>query len=323
MKHVITILFLSLSINLISGEEKVTPPATTNEILDYDSATTLGIIRNKELIELSGVVSGGANKNILWVHNDRNNLPRLYALNIKGDTVGTYSLETFNDSGTMSGDWEDIARMPGIEKGGFDLYIGDIGNNPMARKEHKILVVSEPLVDPKKSSQTIKTEFKTIRFRFPEDYVCNSECLLIHPVSREIFIISKVVKKGDEKVDCNVVWSLPAVKDYGKVYTARLVTDSIPAIEKNKGRVTGGDISSNGQYLILRTYDVTAYLWKLKKRQPLREVLSSDPKRISLAKGKGGEAICFAFDNSKLFTVYDGKKENRPLHVYRKKQEDY
>ena len=92
-------------------------PTTTTTALDYDSATTSGIIRNKELIELSGVVSGGVNKDILWVHNDRGNLPRLYALNKKGETVGTYSLDTFNDSGTMAGDWEDIARMPSTKKG--------------------------------------------------------------------------------------------------------------------------------------------------------------------------------------------------------------
>jgi hypothetical protein len=317
MKHVVIVLLLSLGMIKASAEEKINPLSSTNTALDYDSATTLGIIRNKELIELSGVVAGGANRDILWVHNDRGNLPRLYALNMKGETVGTYCLDAFNDSGTMSGDWEDIGRMPGLEKGKFELYVGDIGNNAMAQKEHRILVVSEPIVDTNESSQVTKTEFKTIRFRYPEDYICNSECLLINPVTREIFIISKSVNKGNQKVAGNHAWSIPAVKDYSKIHTAKLEMDSIPAIKKDK--VTGGDISSDGQFLILRTNKETAYLWQLKEDQALKMALSRSPKQISLAKEKGGEAICFALDHSKLFTVYDGKKEARPLHTYLKK----
>lgn len=293
--------------------------AQTNAILDYGPATKAGIIRNKELIELSGVVSGGVNKGILWVHNDRGNLPRLFALNEKGETVATYSLNTFHseEPDEMAGDWEDIARAAGKKEGSFDIYIGDIGNNPMEKREHRILVVSEPVVDSRNSSRIIDTEFKTIRFQFPENYVCNSECLLIHPVSMGIIIVSKTVEKGGEEIEGNFVWSLPVVKDFGKVYTAELVMNSIPATGGKN--VTGGDISSDGEFLILRTKSEAAYLWRLGKYQTLKQTLLKDPKRITLADESGGEAICFALDKSKLFTVYDGKKKNRPLHVYRKK----
>ena len=317
MKSLLTLLSLTLCLTQVSGGEKATSSATTTG--EYGSAETLGIIKNKELIELSGVVVGGLNKDILWVHNDRHNLPRLFALNLKGETAATYDLNTLNEEGTMAGDWEDIARLPGAKKGSFNLYIGDIGNNPMKKKIHQILVVAEPKVDPKKSSQVIDIKFKTIKFQFPDDYVCNSECLLIHPVTKTFYIVSKKVKKGNKIVKAIKVWSLPTVTDYEKVHTVQLVMDSIPIIEKNNEKITGGDISADGQFLILRSKERDAYLWKLKEKQPLSKILSEAPARITLAKGRGGEAVCFSLDNSKLFTVYDGKKPNRPLHTYLKK----
>ncbi|MFT5128142.1 MAG: hypothetical protein ACI8W8_001751 [Rhodothermales bacterium] len=130
------------------------------------------------------------NPGIIWVHNDRNNAPRLYALNQQGKTVGTYVLDAFGPDGTMAGDWEDMARVPKSD-GTFDLYIGDIGNNAMATKEHEILVVSEPKVDAAESAEILGLPFKRIRFRYPDGYACNSECLMVNPLSKEIVIISK------------------------------------------------------------------------------------------------------------------------------------
>ena len=282
---------------------------------DFHPATTLGIVRNPELIELSGVVTGGINPDVLWVHNDQNNLPRLYALNLKGETVATYILDAFNEEGTMAGDWEDIARLP-HPKGHHDLYIADFGNNAMVKKEHRLLIIEEPGINSAKSSEVGEIEFRAIYFQYPRDYVCNSECLLVHPVSGEVFIVSKSVKEGGKQRPNSAVWSLPDLTKEDSIYTATLVAESIPAITD---RVTGGDISPDGKHLIIRTNTPKAYLWEWKDGESLKEVLKSSPKEIPLADEKGGEAICFSEGGSKLFSVYDGKKKNRPLHIYHKK----
>ena len=74
----------------------------------------------------------------------------------------------------------------------------------------------------------------TIRFQFPDDTACNSECLLVHPVTGQIFIITKSVKKGEVTQAINRVWSLPAVTDYDTIHTAKLELTAIPAITKDK-----------------------------------------------------------------------------------------
>ncbi|MDF1852826.1 MAG: hypothetical protein P1U85_18460 [Verrucomicrobiales bacterium] len=284
---------------------------------DFQPAVTLGIVENPELIELSGVVEGGVNRDVLWVHNDRHNLPRLYALNLKGETIATGLLDAFNEEGTMEGDWEDLAKLPGKRKGSYDLYLADFGNNPMKKREHRLLVVEEPQLDSQKSSQQVEVDYREIRFEYPGDFICNSECLLAHPISGELWIVSKAVKEGKKSRPGSAVWSLSNLEAGESVHTATLVMESIPAVE---GVVTGGDISPDGRRVIIRTTASTAYLWELREGKTLKETFLSAPTEVELADEKGGEAICFSKDGSKLYTVYDGKKPNRPLHVYEKNQ---
>ena len=115
MKHIVIVLFLSLGIGNAFAEDTIKSLAPSKTTLDYDSAISLGIIRNKELLELSGIVSGGVNKDILWVQTDRNNLPTLYVLNMRGETVGAYCLVTFRRSGVAQ-----ASRLDGPSKILFD-----------------------------------------------------------------------------------------------------------------------------------------------------------------------------------------------------------
>ena len=122
-----------------------------------------------------------------------------------------------------------------------------------------------------------------------------------------------------------MVWKLPAITDYDQVYTAELLMESIPVMAQLKdnneeSRVTGGDISSDGKHLILRTYATTCFLWEIPQGQSIKEVLSSQPSEVTLSNERGGgESIGFSLDKSHLYTVYDGKKTGRPVHTYQRK----
>ena len=133
------------------------------------------------------------------------------------------------------------------------------------------------------------------------------------------------MKKTAGKEPCNLVWKLPAITDYSQVYTAELLMESIPVIAQFKGNhkkscVTGGDISADAKYLILRTYDPVCFLWKIPQGKTIKETLMTKPSEVTLAAERGGgESVCFSFDKSRLFTVYDGKKTGRAVHTYKRK----
>ena len=152
----------------------------------YSAAIKTGNIKCNELIESSGMGFSTEDSNVIWAHNDRDNKPKIFAINLDGSLVTSVVLDTSDENGFMSGDWEDMAV---INK---TLYIADVGDNPLNRKEHKILLLKEPKLSIKSNSIV---EFKTYKFKFPKGYVSNNEAIAIDPISKKILVFSKKVKK--------------------------------------------------------------------------------------------------------------------------------
>ena len=213
----------------------------------------------------------------------------------------------------MNGDWEDMAILK--EKTQSWIYLADIGNNPLENVIHQIHVIKEPNLKNTQFKDLSPLKFRTIKFQYENNTICNSECLLVDPLTKKIYIISKIVQGQETE---NTVWELPFVEDYTQTYTAKLVLDSIKTLGDNKQKVTGGDISPDGKSLVLRTYKDTAYLWKLTSTKTIAQSLQENPLTITIAKERGGEAICFSNDGTKLFSVYDGRKKGKekPLFIH-------
>jgi hypothetical protein len=79
------------------------------------------------------------------------------------------------------------------------------------------------------------------------------------------------------------------------------------------GLVTGGDISVDGRWILLRTDD-TAYVWRRDLGQSVTSAFDRTPCRAPLRKERQGEAIAWAASGMGFFTVSEGKRE--PIYYY-------
>src|SRR5687767_12309589 len=68
------------------------------------SGTEVGTLRDDKLVESSGLVASRKNPDVLWVHNDAGDKPRLFAVSTKGT-----ALTRIDVAGAEARDWEDIA----------------------------------------------------------------------------------------------------------------------------------------------------------------------------------------------------------------------
>ena len=97
--------------------------------LPYDGREELGSVDGTIAKEVSGMVNGRRNPNILYVHNDRNNDPMLMAIDkSNGRMVGNWAL-----GGITHIDYEDISNGPGPNPDLNYLHLCDIGDNPKNR----------------------------------------------------------------------------------------------------------------------------------------------------------------------------------------------
>jgi hypothetical protein len=266
----------------------------------YGPPAKLGVISNKEISESSGIVSSRTTPGVYWTHNDSGGGPFLYALDQQGANKGVWRV-----TGATSRDWEDIAVGPGPVQGTNYLYIGDIGDNRGTRTEIIVNRVPEPLVTPADASSSRTNPISTsdaeiIRLRYPDGNY-DSEALLVHPRSGNIYVVTKI-PLGDP-----MIYEAKAPFAVGKTTTmVRVGVLSMPGFLG--GLVTGGDISPDGMRVALCDYDQGYELVLPDANAPFNQIWKQPLIAIDLGERKQGEAIGYRLDGRALLATSEGKR---------------
>ena len=213
------------------------------------AARLLATLEDTAITESSGVVASRANRDIYWTHNDSGDGPILYAFDRAGQSHGRWTVP-----GSRNVDWEDIAIGPAPGRGGWYLYAGDIGDNSRNRTEVVVYRVEEPKIAGRpECAQDCRTGAPTaFRLLYP-DGPHNSETLLVHPVSGDLYIISKA-NSGDPETTVYVARARQlGAKPAPLTAIARLaIPDRL--FRTFVGGITGGDISPDGRRVALCDY---------------------------------------------------------------------
>lgn len=273
---------LSLSIPA-SGQEKKSPATAVAEgQIQYGPARELCKLADQQIIESSGIACSRVNRGVFWTHNDSGDTARIFAFNVKGESLGTFTL-----AGVQARDWEDIASYQ-RGKAGF-LLIGDIGDNKAHRPDYTIYFVVEPLLRAVgKSAPAVIQPLATIHFRY-SDGSHNCESLAIDPTDEVIYLVSKT---GDPQCQ---VYSLPLPKGRtAQVLVAKpIATLKIPT-------TTAMDISPDGLRAVVLTYG-DAYEYSRGPKETWAAAFARAPRRLPTPRRAQGESICYGPDGRQLY----------------------
>jgi hypothetical protein len=198
------------------------------------------LIAAPRLLESSGVVAG-ARQGVFWTHNDSGDGPYLYATDSAGRDLGRLRVR-----GAMAIDWEDIDAGPCVIAPGRCLYIGDIGDNRERRAQVVLYRVREP-EPPAGAADTLRSVeiLDSLVVRYPGG-PRDAESVVVTP-DGWLLLVSKP-REGRPRH----YWaSLDATG-------AVTLVDGGPlpiAVSLPRGRlVTGGTVSPDGRWVVLRTY---------------------------------------------------------------------
>lgn len=262
---------------------------------DFGPSRSNGIVTDKRLLEVSGIVASRRQAGILWAHNDSGHKPQLFALNDRGELKGVYQV-----SGAKIRDWEDIALGPGPDPNQDYLYIGDIGDNRARYPFVTVYRVPEPNLASKTTpAKHITGPCTAFRLTYP-DGARDAETLLVDPLSRDLYIISK-------RDLFSRVYRAPAPLLESGTIPLSLVT-LLPW-----GLATGGDIAPDGQHLVIRSMS-HAMIWPRPDQGSIWQNLRLPGRHIQLLNEPQGEAICFDSEGKTLYTISEG--QNPHVHVY-------
>lgn len=292
----------------------------------FDVGVIQGELDTRELVEASGLARSVGNPDLLWTHNDGGDKARIFLIDTQAHHKATVWFANIANR-----DWEDMAVGPGPEEGKNYIYAGDIGDNDGKHRYKFIYRVEEPVVDWSKKADTTLTNVERIKFELP-DGPRDSEAMMIDPLTRDIFIISK----REQRVN---LYRLPYPQPTTEAFTAELV---LPNLEFNQfeehviskdgdqtltngyhsdffNQIVSCDISQNGSEILIKSYS-SVYYWKRDKNESITDALKRTPMRLPYSPEPQGEAIAFDIIGSGYFTLSEERGESpQRLFFYKRK----
>jgi hypothetical protein len=267
---------------------------TTGDVEEWGSVDAEGVV------EASGLVHSFANPGVLWTHNDSGSGPELFAIGEDGANLGTYTLDT------TPRDWEDIATGFNLELNAQALYVGDVGDNAVARSEIKIYIVEEPTVDL--SEEEVVEDlpsFGLMTLNYP-DGPHNCESIFIDPITGALVLITK------NGTGATAIYQKPAPHIDGWSGDLEFIAslDFSQSPFSGSRSTTAADIHPEGNLIAIRTYS-DVWLFRRDPTENLGAAFSRPPCNGNAPNENQGEAIAFSTDGSGYIVLSEG--EHQPI----------
>jgi hypothetical protein len=242
----------------------------------------LAMLKGKKMKEVSGIAASTGNPGFLWGHNDSGNDPEVFLFDKSLNVKLTVLLK-----GVENRDWEDMAVGPGPDPKKKYVYIADIGDNDGNRRYKIVYRFEEPILNEKTARLEIE-DVDVLTFQLPDERK-DSETLLIDPLTKDLFIVSK---REDP------VWLY-------QIKSPAFNSDTVTAVKVQTlpvSRIVGGDISADGKRVLLKDYE-HVYYWKATNEKSIIELLSKKPFEVPYEVEPQGEAIAWDPELKGFYTL--------------------
>lgn len=242
-------------------------------------------ITDKAVNESSGIAPSRTSA-FYYTHNDSGDKPRFFRFDHTGRALTTLTV-----ANAKAVDWEDMAS---AKVGGKPyLFFGDIGDNLERRPNVVIYRVPEPGANSKGGS--VRAD-QTYTVTYP-DGPHNAEALMVHPKTGDIYIVTKT-SNGPA-----IVFKVARPQGTGSYKAKKIGEIEMQSFVKQGKLVTGGDISPDGKYIVLRGYILA---WEFDAPMAFDDWVKTGPRAVVLQLESQGEAICYSADGRSLLTTSEG-----------------
>jgi hypothetical protein len=246
--------------------------------------------------ESSGIAQSNSTGHFLWVEQDSGNPTEIYRLGTDGILISKVTIK-----GITNRDWEDIVISKGPIAGTDYLYLAETGDNFSKHDFYQIYRFPEPQL-----TQDTVAVLDKITYKY-EDGSHDAEAILVDHITKDIYIITKRDAKS-------MIFRLSYPQSVTEPNVAKLVAE-LPF----NGVVSAG-LSSNSKEIVIKTY-TSIYYWNKGAGEDIESTLTKAGQKLGYSLEPQGEAICFAYNGSGIFTLSEKPltSSSVDLHFYARK----
>ena len=251
-----------------------------------------GTITAPELTEISGMVASQQHPGVYWAITDSGADAVVYALTEDGTLINTFMIPMSDNR-----DYEDIAlgKLEGDDQ--YYIFIGDIGDNANSVGIYQIYVISEP-DNPYGVAVDLPLD-NVFHFQYP-DFNYDSETLMYDQPTGNFYIMMKA--DYDNADVGNKLFELAAPQVNGLRTVVEVAQPDFPPDFMVQRGATGGDISFNGDDILVRTYD-HVYYWYRSESMSVPEAMSVAPTVLPYNIEAQGESVCWSLFTESYLTA--------------------
>lgn len=211
-------------------------------------------IDHPALTEVSGITRAASCGNY-WVVNDSGALPVLHYIYLDDEQPASYIGE-LSLTNVIQGDFEDLASY--ALDGERYILVADTGDNDEERPFVWLHLVKEPTLSAN-TRALVQSVSPAISIKVTyQDKPRDVEAVMIDTKAQQILLISKHNKRPrvytvplPSLANVNLTTSPLVIEQQAEL---RFKLKSIPKVKNRKDRITAGDISEDGQFLVLQNY---------------------------------------------------------------------
>lgn len=256
----------------------------------------LAVVQDQQIDESSGLAASHVHPGFLWVHNDSGDKPRLFLMDIKGQTRAIVRV-----AGADAVDWEDMCSFRSA--GQSWLLIGDVGDNDRKRtltdQPACLYLLKEPQIT---LAATVVNTSCSVQAVITFDYQggpWNCESVAVDTERQEILLLTKSLPQHSG------LYRLPLdlQTEQQQLTARRMASPFIPF-------ATALDISPDNRTMVVATM-LNGLVIRRSAAQSWSEAFTTPGSPFSLPPRKQGETICFDSTGSWLFL--NSEKPRQPL----------
>jgi hypothetical protein len=251
------------------------------------------------LDELSGIAVSARHPGVVYAHNDSGDSARFYAFRYDGVPLGEFHLD-----GADASDWEDMALGPCGDA--TCVYLADFGDNLQSRSDYSLYRVREPDVAATRPAGEVSLPFQRFPFEYPGNARYNAETLLVHPLTGDIYVLTKHDTGTRSRV---FKFPQPLTADV-RVMLIDLGLAPVPT--QDDTMLTGGAINPCGDAMLLRMYNRIVEL-RVPDGGTFESIFQQEPVSVPTPLDEPqGEAVAYGPDGRSYFTA--SERSGQSLH---------